>query len=172
MVRGGVPGLLYVSCAVTVHCTARGGGLQPFLHTWASYLLSITSWAQVAILTGYSRPTVLRALHSAVPRIVARTTWDVDQTLIWCEHIAYKLPSTRATVFFHLHRWLQCHAIWSTKAYASWHMPHAGLCNAHCANWCHDFPILSALTPLLNPSTRIPLGLSPRGEGPSPFPIL
>ena len=55
---------------------------------------------------------------------------------------------------------------------SSWHMPHAGPCNAHCADWCHDFPILSALTPLLNPLTRIPLGLSPRGEGPSPFPIL
>ena len=26
MVRGGVPGLLYVLCAVTVHCTAGGGG--------------------------------------------------------------------------------------------------------------------------------------------------
>ena len=48
--------------------------VQPFLHTWASCLLSITSWAQVAILSGYSRPIVLRALHSAVPRIVACTT--------------------------------------------------------------------------------------------------
>ena len=47
--------------------------VQPFLHT--SCLLSITSWAQVAVLSGYSRPTVLRALHSAVPRIVARETW-------------------------------------------------------------------------------------------------
>ena len=146
--------------------------VQPFLHTWASCLLNITSWAQVALLSGYSRPTVLRALHSAVPRIIARTTWDVDQTLIWYEHITYKLPSTRETVFFHLHRWLNSHAIWSTQAYASWHMPHAGLCHAHCADWCHDFPILSALTPLLNPSKRIPLGLCPRGEGPSPFPVL
>ena len=143
--------------------------VQPFLHTRASCLLSITAWAQVAILSGYSQPTVLRALHSAVPRIVARTLWDVDQT---CEHIAYKLPSTRETIFFHLHRWLQSHAIWSENAYASLHMPHAGPCNAHCADWCHNFPILSALTPLLNPSTRIPVGLSPPGEGPSLFPIL
>ena len=43
----------------------------------------------------------LRALHSAVPRIIARTPWDVDQTLIWCEHITYQLPSTRETIFFH-----------------------------------------------------------------------
>ena len=146
--------------------------VQPFLHTWASCLLSITSWAQVAVLSGYSRPTVLRALHSAVPRIVARTPWDVDQTLIWCEHVTYKLPSTRETVFFHLHRWLQSHTIWSESAYTSWHMPHAGPCNAHCADRCHNFPILLALMPLLSPSTRILVGLSPRGEGPSPFPIL
>ena len=55
--------------------------VQPFLHTWISCLLSITAWAQMACLSGYSRSTVLRALHSAVPRIISRTPWDVDNTL-------------------------------------------------------------------------------------------
>ena len=55
--------------------------VQPFLHTWIARLLSITAWAQMACLSGYSNSTVLRALHSAVPRIISRTLWDVEHTL-------------------------------------------------------------------------------------------
>ena len=81
--------------------------VEAFLHTWASCLFSITSWAQIACLSGYARPTVLRALHSAVSCIVARTPWDVEKTLAWCQHVAYILPSTRDTILFRPHRWLQ-----------------------------------------------------------------
>ena len=146
--------------------------VQPFLHTWASCLLSITSWAQIACLSGYARPTVLRTLHSAVPRIVARTPWDLEKTLAWCQHVAYILPSTRDTILFRLHRWLQTNAEWSSGAYASWHMPHIGQCSAQCADWCYDFPILAAPTPLLNPCIKIPVGPSPWGEGAARFPIV
>ena len=58
------------------------------------------------------------------------------------------------------------------RAYASWHMPHAGPCSDFCADWCHDFPVLSSLTPLLDPSTSIRLGPRPRGEGSTAFPIV
>ena len=47
--------------------------VQPFLLTWIACLLSITSWAQVACLSGYSHPTVLRVLHSTVPHIISAT---------------------------------------------------------------------------------------------------
>ena len=50
-----------------------------------------------------------------------------------------------------------------------WHTPHAG---AFCADWCYDFPVLSSLTPFLDPSTPIALRLTPRGRGGSPaFPV-
>ena len=146
--------------------------VQPFLHTWISCLLSITAWAQMACLSDYSRSTVLRALHSAVPRIISRTPWDVDNTLQWCYHAAYILPCTRETIFFRLNRWVQHNAVWTGPAYASWHMPHAGACSDICADWCHDFPILSSLTPLLNPSTSIRTGPRPRGEGSPVFPTI
>ena len=84
--------------------------VQPFLHTWLSCLLSITAWAQIACLSSYPRSTVLRALHSAVLRIVSRTVWDVDSTLRWCQHAVYCLPSTRDAIFFKLHRWVQTQA--------------------------------------------------------------
>ena len=35
--------------------------------------------------------------------------------------------------------------------------------SAFCADWCSDFSVLSARTPLLNPSTPIRVGLCPRG---------
>jgi hypothetical protein len=154
---------IIVSAVLNVH---------PFLHTWLGCLLSLTSWSQLAILSGYSRSTVLRALHSAVPRVISRTPWDVDSTLQWCCHATYILPCTRDTLFFRLHRWLQGQTVWSDQAYASWHMPHAGPCSQFCADWCHDFPILSYLTPLLDPSTSIRLGPRPRGEGSMAFPVV
>ena len=144
----------------------------PFLHTWISCLLSITAWAQVACLSGYSRSTVLRALHSAVPRIISRTLWDLDNTLQWCRHATYILPSTRDTIFFRLHCWAQRHAVWAGPAYASWQMPHGGTCSDFCADWCHDFPLLSSVTPVLDPSTAIRLGLKPPGEGTLVFPTI
>ena len=154
---------IIVSAVLNVH---------PFLHTWLGCMLSLTSWSQLAILSGYSRSTVLRALHSAVPRVISRTPWDVDSTLQWCCHATYILPCTRDTLFFRLHRWLQGQTVWSDQAYASWHMPHAGPCSQFCADWCHDFPILSYLTPLLDPSTSIRLGPRPRGEGSLAFPVV
>ena len=45
---------IIVSAVLNVH---------PFLHTWLGCLLSLTSWSQLAILSGYTRSTVLRALH-------------------------------------------------------------------------------------------------------------
>ena len=58
--------------------------VQPFLNSWDPCLLSMTPWAQLASLSGYSRRTILRALHSVVPRIVSKTPWDIDGTLEQC----------------------------------------------------------------------------------------
>ena len=142
-----------------------------FLHTWAGCLLSIASWAQLACLSGYPQSTVLRALHSAVPRIISRTPWDVDSTLQWCCHVVYVLPATCDTIFFRLRRWLQAHAVRTSAAYASWHMPHPGPCSNVCADWCYDFPVLSSFTPFLDPCELIRSGLCPRGEGGHGFPL-
>ena len=139
--------------------------LEPFLHSWISCLLSSTAWAQLACLSGYSRSAVLRAMHSAVPRIMSRAVWDVDSTLDWCKHVTYILAATRDTIFFRLHRWIQHIPYWHRGTYASWHMPHPKLCSDICADWCFDFPVLHSLTPLLNPSTSICLGQRPRGVG-------
>ena len=89
---------IIVSAVLNVH---------PFLGTWLACLLSITSWARVAVLSGYLRPTVLHALHSPVPRTIARTPQDVDQTLAWYRHVMYILPPTRDTIFFQLHHWVR-----------------------------------------------------------------
>ena len=80
--------------------------IHTFLHTWAGCIFSIVSWAQLACLSGYPQSTVLRAPHSAVPRIISRTPWDVDSTLNCCCHVVYFLPATRNTVFFRPRRWL------------------------------------------------------------------
>ena len=125
-----------------------------------------------ALLSGYPRSAVLRALHSAVPRIVSRTPWDVEATQAWTVHILYSLPSTRDTIFYRPRQWLQGHGLWSGAAYASWHVPHTGPCSETCADWCYDFHILSAHTPRGDPSQPSPVGPPARGEGDSAFPLL
>ena len=81
--------------------------VHPFLQLWLACMLSITSWAQLAGLSSYTRATILRAMHSAVPRtisrtpcITSRTPWDADSTLQWCCHIVHSLPASRDTIFF------------------------------------------------------------------------
>ena len=41
-----------------------------------------------------------------------------------------------------LQKWLTREAHWHHTAYASWHVPHEGLCSAHCAHWDDDFHVL------------------------------
>ena len=139
--------------------------VQPFLHSWLGILINITAWCQISLLSGYPRSAVLRAPHSAVPRIVSRTPWDVEATQAGTMHILYSLPSTRDTIFYRLRQWLQGHSLWSNSAYASWHVPHARPCSETCADWCYDFPILSAHTPRGDPSQPIPVGPPARGRG-------
>ena len=139
--------------------------VEPFLHTWISCLLSITTWAQIACFFGYSRSAVSREVHSAVPRRISRAPWDVDSTLHWCRHVTYILPATRDTIFFRLHRWVQSTADWCHGAYASWHMPRPGPRADIRTDSCFHFPVIQSLTPLRNPASSICLGRQPRGEG-------
>ena len=71
----------------------------PFLHTWMSCLLNITAWAQVACLSGISRSTVLRVLHYAVPRIISRTPWDLDPSMVLPRNV-YFAHHTRHYIFW------------------------------------------------------------------------
>ena len=146
--------------------------VQPFLHSWGGILISITTWCQISLLSGYPRSAVLRALHPAVPRIVSRTPWEVEATSAWAVHILYSLPSTRDTIFYRLRKWLHSHSIESSSAYASWHVPYTRPCNETCADRWYDFPILSAHTPRGDPSQPIPVGPAAQGEGVSAFPLL
>ena len=54
----------------------------------------------------------------------------------------------------HLTTWLRIHAFWQYSAYTSWHLPFSHHCDAHCAVWYHDDPILKQMR-----------GFAPRGHG-------
>ena len=147
--------------------------VQPFLHMWVGCLVSLTTWAQLACLSGYQGTTILRALYSPVPRVISRTPLGVNSTLLWCGHVVHVLPVTQDTILFHLHRWLQAQAVWTSTSYASWHIRHTGPCSTVCADWCNDFPALSAFTHLLDPANECIRGTapSPRGRGVHIFPL-
>ena len=139
--------------------------VQPFLQSWVACILSITSWTQLASLSGYSKPTVLHALHSAVPRIVSRTPWDVDGTLhMYCpaavtrSFIACAAGASHKLCGPRKHMRLGTYHMWDPV------MP--------CADWCHDFPVLNFFSPRQDPREPIHAGLCPPGGGGSRFPIV
>ena len=50
--------------------------VQPLLHSWFGILIRITTWCPISLISGYPRSSVLRAPHSALPRILSRTPWE------------------------------------------------------------------------------------------------
>ena len=67
-------------------------------------------------------------------------------------------------------------AVLSREASASWHMPHPPAFSDHCAEWCHDVPMLTSLLrapppPPPEPHQRIPGPLA-RRQGVPMLPVL
>jgi hypothetical protein len=61
----------YLPCILISSLT----GTLPWQQTWAAQILSALAWAQLAMLSGYRRMTVMRALHKAVRRVYAASPW-------------------------------------------------------------------------------------------------
>ena len=66
----------YLPCILISSLT----GTLPWQETWAAQILSTLSWAQLAMLSGYKRITMMHALHKAVRCVHAASPW-------WSENI-------------------------------------------------------------------------------------
>ena len=126
----------------------------PFLNTWSSMLLSFAAWIQLSFLSSYPKSAIHRALQGAIPRVLSRTPWDISLSLSFCRSILPLLPCDKSRIMRHLTTWLRIHAVWQYSAYTSWHLPFSHRCDAHCAVWCHDYPILKQMR-----------SFAPRGHG-------
>ena len=118
---------------------------MPFYFSWSCLLLSAAAWMQVALLCDHAPANALRAMKTAVRKCCARTPWCVTATVDWNVLIVRHLPAPPEYVVEVLASWLNRQAVWLDGSYASWHAPHDGPCSMHCADWCHDFPVLQTL---------------------------
>ena len=78
-------------CTTNVFLSALSNTL-PFLASWGSFLLSVTAWMQLAILSEYPLLAVRASATTAVHRILAKTQWSVPLSTRWVAFIASRLP--------------------------------------------------------------------------------
>ena len=64
----------------------------PFIGTWASLLMSMVAWMQVAVLSFYPPQIVKSAMICAIHQVLCKTAWDPPLTVRWLSFIAHRLP--------------------------------------------------------------------------------
>ena len=113
--------------------------------TWASELLSLTVWLQVATLSGYAGyevKQVKKAAHSAVVRGLSTSPHDASCTVRYLYDVIPHLPMQRCCAITFCLRWLLEHAHWCGGRYSSWVIPEVLSPNGTKGTWCDDWQIL------------------------------
>ena len=137
---------------------------QPFVHSWGSFLLSVTAWMQLAFLSGYPPLAVRASAVAAVHWVLAKTPWDVPLSVRWVAYISSRLPQSIHDTISDFMIWLNRYAAWRGPLYASWHISHAGSCTNFCADWSYDLQALQGLMFILSSHPRLDWGVH-RGRG-------
>ena len=83
----------YLPCILISSLT----GTLPWQEMWAAHILPALSWAQLAMLSGYRRMTMMRALHKAVRRVHAASPRWSDNTMRAVYSVGHNLPCPRNT---------------------------------------------------------------------------
>ena len=99
---------------------------MPFDYSWVCFLLSISTWLQVAVLCQHPVATVLRAMKIAIHKYCARSPWCVDASISWAVLQCRHLPTTPHDSASLLQIRLTREAHWRDDRYAPWHIPHTG----------------------------------------------
>ena len=109
----------YLPCILISSLT----GTLPWQQTWAAQILSALAWAQLAMLSGYRRMTVMRALHKAVRRVYAASPWWSENTMRAVYSVGHDLPCSRGTATAKLVHWLANRAVWEGDRYTDREIP-------------------------------------------------
>ena len=67
---------------------------MPFQFSWSCFLLSVSSWMQLAFLCGHSSSVVLRAMKATVHKCCSRTEWCVEASIGWAVIQGRHLPTS------------------------------------------------------------------------------
>ena len=120
-------------------------GTLPFLSSWTSLLLSISAWAQLAILCKFPPSFTIKCLKKAIWRCDHHSS--ASATIQWSQFLVRQLPLSCAEIVRLLSSWLRAHATWDSDRCCSWHLahdpsiPHSPMCG----DWTQDLPCLNTL---------------------------
>ena len=110
--------------------------------TWASELLSLTVWFQVATLLGYAVKQVKKVAHSAVVCGLSTSLHEASRTVRYLYDVVPHPPMQSCCAIKFCLRWLLKHAHWRGGRYSRWVNPEARSPNGTTGTWCDDWPIL------------------------------
>ena len=124
----------YLACIFTSSLTTA----LPWLHSWASQILSALAWAQVALASDYAQMTVMRAIHKSVHRVYSASPWNEEDTMRAVYAITHHQPCAQSDVVTRLIHWLSRHAKWHNKHYTDTAIPTELQPEGYEPNWCKD----------------------------------
>ena len=128
----------YLPCILISSAT----GTLPWQQTWASQILSALARAQLAMLSGYGRMTVMRALHKAVRRVYAASPWWSENTMRAVYSVGHELPCSRSSATAKLVHWLANNAVWDGDRYTDREIPVEFQPEGYTPTWCNDIILL------------------------------
>ena len=76
---------------------------MPFQFSWACFLLTVSTWMQVATLCNHPISVILCAIKIAIRKCCSRAAWCVDASIQWAVVQSHHLPTTPADKGYLLH---------------------------------------------------------------------
>ena len=117
----------------------------PWLGSWGSFLISMAAWYKVALLAGFPRGQVFKAMLQAMLRGASMKGYCKVKSESWLRSLHSMMPCFRQTCAKRLCRWLQVNAYWHNGTYSSWHITHEGQHTDICGQWDVDIRAIRAL---------------------------
>ena len=115
---------------------------REWCRTWASELLSLTVWLQVATVSRYTAKQVKKAAHSAVVRGLSTSPHEASRTVRYMYDVVPHHPMQHCCTITYCLHWLHTHAHWRGGRYSSWVIPETLSPNGTTGTWCDDWQLL------------------------------
>ena len=138
------PQLQYMDYLGSLFTGALKNGL-PFAQMWALQIMSAAAWLNGALLSGYGRGEVMRAMHKGVFWAYATSPHDMHATVKAVYHMSYRLPRTQVAVVKVVALWLRTLGCWCGDTYSSWYLVLDVAVQGITSVWDTDFECVTRL---------------------------
>ena len=113
--------------------------------SWITDIFSAAPWLQVALLSGYRREPVMRAMHKGLRRAHVTSEHDTRATIKAVYSLSYHMLAPPCEVALRLEIWLWKNAFGDGNQYASWWLPAEYMVQGITGDWCNDLGCLAVI---------------------------